>query len=171
MLMVASLPGLPHPPGVKMTRLLSEVPRVGIGIMVIKDHKILLGKRMGSHGSGEFSLPGGHLEHLEGFESCARREVFEECDLQIKDIEFVCLTNIRHFAPKHYVNIGFVSAWERGVPTVKEPDKCEAWNWYALDCLPSPLFFPTQVVIDKYMKKIHYQDAEDLEHEYKKTMV
>ena len=34
--------------------------------------------RRGSHGAGEYSTPGGHLDPLESFEACARRETREE---------------------------------------------------------------------------------------------
>jgi ADP-ribose pyrophosphatase YjhB (NUDIX family) len=33
------------------------VPRVGIGVIVLKDGKVLLGKRKGAHGAGEFASP------------------------------------------------------------------------------------------------------------------
>ncbi len=50
-------------------------PRVGIGVMVMKDGKVLLGKRKGSHGAGEYAWPGGHMEYMESFEDVAKREV------------------------------------------------------------------------------------------------
>ena len=40
-------------------------PRVGIAAIVKKDNKVLLGKRKGSHGSGAWNFPGGHLEFFE----------------------------------------------------------------------------------------------------------
>ncbi|TSC60080.1 MAG: excinuclease ABC subunit A, partial [Parcubacteria group bacterium Gr01-1014_107] len=49
-----------------------------------KDGKVLLGKRKGSHGVGEYAFPGGKLEYLESFGECARREVREECGIEIK---------------------------------------------------------------------------------------
>ena len=48
-------------------------PKVGVGVMVLKDGKVLLTRRKGSHGAGEYSFPGGHLEYMESFEDCARR--------------------------------------------------------------------------------------------------
>jgi 8-oxo-dGTP diphosphatase len=40
-------------------------PFVGICSLVIKEGKLLLGKRKGAHGEGEWALPGGPLEPLE----------------------------------------------------------------------------------------------------------
>lgn len=61
---------------------------VGVGVMIFdKDGMILLGKRKGSHGAGEYSFPGGHLEYGESFEECAKREVMEECGIEIKNLE------------------------------------------------------------------------------------
>jgi len=33
-------------------------PKVGVGIMIIKNGKVLLGKRKGSHGAGQYAWPG-----------------------------------------------------------------------------------------------------------------
>ncbi|HLC69503.1 MAG TPA: NUDIX domain-containing protein [Patescibacteria group bacterium] len=50
-------------------------PKVGVGVFVFKDGKILFGQRKNTgHGVGCWSLPGGHLEFNEGVESCAERE-------------------------------------------------------------------------------------------------
>ena len=48
---------------VRNTRSVMEhnKPKVGVGVMVFKDGKILLGKRKGAHGEGEQAFPGGLL--------------------------------------------------------------------------------------------------------------
>ena len=66
-------------------------PRVGIGVLIFKEQKILLGKRIMSHGSGTWSPPGGHLEFRESFEECAIREVNEETGLTIITPEFLAV--------------------------------------------------------------------------------
>src|SRR3989338_3768070 len=45
--------------------------KVGIGVLIFKEGKVLLCKRKGSHGSGEYAFPGGHLEYMESFTECA----------------------------------------------------------------------------------------------------
>ena len=115
-------------------------PKVGVGVMIIKDGKVLLGKRKGSHGSGEYAWPGGHMEYMESFEECAKRETFEETAIQIKNVRFLRLLNLKEYAPKHYVDIGLVADWESGEPQIMEPDKIEKWDWYDIDNLPKPLF-------------------------------
>ncbi|MFZ5445807.1 MAG: nucleotide triphosphate diphosphatase NUDT15 [Myxococcota bacterium] len=117
-----------------------ERPRVGIGVLVLKDGKLLLGRRRGAHGAGEYASPGGHLEHLEAFEACIRREVREETGLEIGPPRFLRVLNFTAWAPKHYVDLSFVADWVSGEPEVREPDKVERWDWYPLDALPAPLF-------------------------------
>lgn len=115
-------------------------PRVGIGVFVLKGNTLLLGKRRGSHGAGEYASPGGHLEHLEAFADCARREVREETGLEIGNLRFLRVMNVTTYAPKHYVDLAFAADWVSGEPQVLEPEKVESWGWYPLDALPEPLF-------------------------------
>jgi 8-oxo-dGTP diphosphatase len=44
-------------------------PKVGVGVMVLKNGKVLIGKRKGAHGAGEWAWPGGHLEYMESLRS------------------------------------------------------------------------------------------------------
>ena len=118
----------------------AERPRVGIGVMIWKDGKILIGKRRVSHGKGEYAWPGGHLEYMESFEQCAKREVKEEADIEIENVRFVRLLNMKNYPPRHYVDIGLAADWKSGVPKVMETDKCESWDWYDPENLPAPLF-------------------------------
>lgn len=123
-------------------------PKVGIGVLVLKDGKVLLGKRKGSHGDGQYASPGGHLEYGETFEACAARELLEETGLKVKHIRFQCAANILSYAPKHYVHIGMTADWESGEATVLEPEKCDSWGWYDIDALPSPIFEATMIGIE-----------------------
>jgi 8-oxo-dGTP diphosphatase len=133
-------------------------PRVGIGVMVLKDGKVLLGKRKGSHGAGEYAFPGGHLDYMESFEACARREVREETGMEIHHVRFVHVSNVTAYAPKHYVHIGLVADWKEGVPRVLEPEKCEGWDWYPLDDLPQPLFKTLPEDIEAYKTGKYFYD-------------
>jgi len=136
-----------------------EKPRVGIGVMIVRNGKVLLGRRKGAHGEGEYAFPGGHLEYMESFEDCARREVLEECSLVIANVRFQYLANVKTYAPKHYVHIGLVADWQRGEPVVLEPESCESWGWYDLDDLPQPLFEMARLAIASYRSGHLYYDA------------
>lgn len=138
---------------------MEERPRVGIGVAIIKDGKILLGKRKSSHGDGEYGGPGGHLEHLESFAECARRETLEETGVEIDNIRLLCLTNLTKYAPKHYVDIGVIADWKGGEPRILEPEKCNGWAWYGLDALPAPLFGAVDNYIEAIKTGRHYFDA------------
>lgn len=101
---------------------------------------MLLGKRKGAHGAGEYASPGGHLEHGEGFDACAAREVREETGLAIDRVRFLRVLNVLDYPPHHYVDLAFAADWVGGEPSVCEPDKIESWAWYDIDHVPSPLF-------------------------------
>lgn len=135
-------------------------PKSCVGVMIFKDGKILLGKRKGSHGRGEYSFTGGHLEFKESFEECAKRETLEEAGIIIKNIKFLCVANIDRHESRQDVTIGFSAEWESGEAQVMEEDKCDGWGWYELDNLPTPLFYPSEVLIDSYKTGKNYYDKE-----------
>lgn len=114
-------------------------PLVGVGVMVFKDGKVLLGKRKNTHGDGEYAWPGGHLEFGESVVECAKREAREETGVEIKNVRFLRFLNFKAHG-KHYADIGMVADWESGDPQVLEPEKCESWAWYDLNDLPQPMF-------------------------------
>lgn len=129
----------------------NQYPKVGVGVMVWKDGKVLLGKRKGSHGAGEYAFPGGSMEYMESFDDCVRREVREETGMEVTNIRFVRLGNLRAYPPKHHVDIGMQADWASGEPHVTEPDKCQSWDWYDPEHLPSPLF----VTIPTYLEALN----------------
>ncbi len=134
-------------------------PRVGVGVMIFKDKKILLGKRKNAHGAGEYALTGGHLEFGESFEDCARRETLEETGVQIENIKFQFLGNVKKYEGTHYVHIGVTADWKSGEAKALEPEKCEEWQWYDLDQLPQPLFYMTGLSVEALKTGKNYFDA------------
>lgn len=120
-------------------------PLIGIGVIIIRNGQVLLGKRRNTHGAGSWCCPGGHLEFGESFEACARREVREETGLEIENIRTGTFTNDL-FADegKHYVTLFMLADSLQGEPRVCEPDKCDTWAWFSTDALPRPLFLPLE---------------------------
>lgn len=117
-------------------------PQVGVGVYVFKDGQVLLGKRKGAHGAGEWSCAGGHLEFGESLEDCARRELAEETGLKALSVKEAGWSNNVMEGRKHYITLCAVVENFEGEPQLLEPHKCEEWQWFPLDALPSPLFPP-----------------------------
>lgn len=129
---------------------MSPMPQVGVGVLVVENGRILLGKRRGSHGAGAWSAPGGHLEFGESIEDCARREVLEETNLIIEDLRLGPFTNnVFEAEEKHYVTVFVIAASASGILTNREPQKCEGWAWFPWLDLPEPLFAPLVTLRDQ----------------------
>lgn len=128
-------------------------PKVGVGVFIAKGGKYLLGKRKNSHGHGQWSLPGGHLEGGESFEDCCIRETEEETGLRIRNVRKFDFTNdIFVEEGKHYVTLFFEADCESGELVNREPEKCFEWGWFGKDELPEPLFLPLRNLFDRMAK-------------------
>ncbi|HII71621.1 TPA: NUDIX domain-containing protein [Candidatus Woesearchaeota archaeon] len=133
-----------------------ERPKVGVGTIVIKDGKVLLGKRKNAHGEGTWCFPGGHLEGGEEVEECARRETKEETGLEIKNIRLGTFTNdIFEKERKHYITLYVLAEPASGEPKVMEPEKCERWGWFRWEELPRPLFVPVENLLKAGYNPFH----------------
>lgn len=133
-----------------------ERPKVGLGVIVCRNGKVLIGRRRGAHGQGMWGFPGGHLEWGESFEDCASRELFEETGLRAQNPTFVSVTNDVHsIEEKHYVTVFMRVDQFIGEPQLLEPEKCEEWRWFDWDELPMPRFLP----IDHLMEQGFHPDG------------
>lgn len=126
-----------------------ERPGVGLSIILMKDNKVLLGKRKGSHGEGTWAFPGGHIELFEEIFGCAERELKEETGLIIlKDYNLIdyyasaATNDFFNTENKHYITLFVRANYKSGKIEQMEPDKCEKWDWFEWNNLPRPLFTP-----------------------------
>jgi 8-oxo-dGTP diphosphatase len=123
---------------------MEKIPRIGICVIIRKDNKILLGKRIGSHGSNTWSFPGGKLDFGEKIVDCALRETKEETNLEIKNLFITknITEDLFQADDKHYITLYVLSDWDSGEPEIMEPNKCVEWKWFDWNNLPEPLFPP-----------------------------
>ncbi len=118
-------------------------PYIGVAIIVVREGRVLLGQRRNSHGAGTWQFPGGHLEFGESIEACARRELYEETGLSALSLRRGPFTNdLFESEGKHYVTLFMIAEHTVGRPRLKEPDKCERWDWFPWSRMPKPHFLP-----------------------------
>lgn len=116
--------------------------QVGTGVIIVKDRKVLVGRRKGSHAAGLYSFPGGHLDFGETWDQCVLREIAEECGEHFKAVirpysknrlEYFITNDIMPQYGKHYITIFVVADWKEGEPVNCEPHKCEGWEWMTFE--------------------------------------
>jgi 8-oxo-dGTP diphosphatase len=61
-----------------------DAPRVGVGAVILDGDRVLLVKRGQPPSQGKWSIPGGLVHLGERIEAALRREVEEECGVQVR---------------------------------------------------------------------------------------
>ena len=141
---------------------------VGVGVMILKNDKVLLGKRHDDpykaasllHGEGTWTMPGGKLHFGENLEEAAHREVLEETGMKINTKQLNLLSVTNDIVPDaHFVTIGFLIESIEDEPKVMEPDEITEWRWFSLGNLPRPIFPPSEKMLRSYLsKKIYHHE-------------
>ena len=142
----------------------SNVVRAGVGVLLIRDGKVLLGRRHDDpkkadselHGEGKWTCPGGKMDFHETLFGQAIKEVKEETGIEVRKLKISSVANER-VPDKHFVTINFVATEFSGEPKVMEPDEIVEWRWFPLDKLPENLFSPSRKTIMNYLDKEIYK--------------
>jgi len=117
-------------------RLYPKQPIVGVGVVIIKDGKILLEKRKYEPGKGKWSIPGGLVELGENVEQTVIREVKEETGLDVEKPEHIDVVDnvVRDENGEvkyHFVIIDYFVKLKGG--TLKAASDAEELKWVALN--------------------------------------
>lgn len=117
-----------------------DFPGFGCGLVIVRDGKILLYRRVNAPEAGHWNIVGGKVDHMERSQAAACREAEEESGLKIGSTEFLCLSEqVIDADRQHWISMIYVT-WEfSGEPQLTEPDKLSEFGWFSLDALPQPL--------------------------------
>ncbi len=142
-----------------------EKPKIGIGfgIMILKNNKILLGRRHEDPNKADsvfrvsdvWTMPGGKLNYGESFEEGAKREVMEETGIKLKNTKVICINEDRN-EHAHFITIGLLSNEFQGKAKVMEPDEIIEWKWFTSKDLPKNIYHPSLKVLKNFKTKKFY---------------
>lgn len=124
-------------------------PRVGVGVMIVKDGRVLMARRKSGQRPGWYGWIGGKLEFGETLQACAIREAREEAGIEIANLRLSCVSTII-VQDQHWIDIEFQADVASGEPRAAAPDEIVEWAWYPLDDLPGPIFEPAQYALEAY---------------------
>ena len=121
-----------------MSREYPDRPHVGVGVVVLRDDRVLLVRRGKAPRVGSWSLPGGGQELGETVIEAAHREVAEETGLDVKILGIVdVVDSITRDAENriqyHYTLVDMVAESRDGTPCAAD-DVCGV-RWVPVDDL------------------------------------
>lgn len=132
----------------------------GVGILVLKDNKVLLGLRnpdptkadSALHGEGTWTCPGGKIMFGQSFEAAAARELLEETNLQANKLEVYSLSSEHNLvSDKHFITIGLICRDFSGEVRTTEPEEIVEWRWWDMKNLPVNMFPPSRKMVRNYL--------------------
>lgn len=138
---------------------MDKIIKVGVGVMIIDNHKILLGHRScnlvdtgGTYEPDSWTFPGGKQDYEETIVEAAIRECKEETNLDIINPTPVFITD--DIEPdRHFITIGLVADKYTGNLKIMEPDKIDELKWFSIDDLPKNIYTPSKEFLTDYLKK------------------
>ena len=118
------------------------------GIILNKKNQILLIQT--NKWSGLYGTPGGKVDYGESLETALKREIKEETNLSIKDIQFIfyqdCIEHPEFYKPRHFLLMNFIAHIDPGEVSLNY--ESEHFRWEKIeDALKLPLNQPTKKLI------------------------
>ena len=89
----------------KFADVVKNTPLVAIDFFIIKDRKLLIGKRMNSPGINKYFVPGGRIKKNENIKQALDRILFNETNMRLRKTEYAKFQGIdEHFYKDNFLN-------------------------------------------------------------------
>ena len=94
-------------------------PYVGVGVIVFRDHEVLLIQRNKEPNKGQWSIPGGRQMLGETAAEAARRELQEETGVKVDrfllvDVVDAIIPDVEGKIKYHYTLVDYMGQWQSG---------------------------------------------------------
>lgn len=126
-------------------------PKVGVGVLVINEGKILLVRRAMSPEKGKWSIPAGFLDYGEEPKSTAQREVFEETNLSVKNLRLLDIYYNSRAVVDGGASIFILYSADLIEGTLEAGDDADEADFFTPDDLPELAFTSTKEAIQKWL--------------------
>lgn len=127
-------------------------PKVGVGVAVLKNSKILLVRRTMNPERGKWSLPAGYIDYGEDPKAVAVRETLEETNLHVAIEQLIDVYHNATHQGGASIFILYRARLLGGKP--QAGDDADAVGFFALDDLPEIAFASTQDMIDRLKRQV-----------------
>ena len=130
-----------------MPQPVSQIPQVGVALLILNGPQVLLGRRLKSPMPGSWQLPGGWLHHGETCEQAVTRKVEEFPNMICDQPRFVTYTNNRFAQGLHSVSLYFeMRCLSADQINLEQNKHCSDWFWADWYDMPDSLFLPLSLL-------------------------
>jgi len=131
-----------------------KLPQIRVGLVIIQDGRLLLVQHR-KMGRSYWLLPGGRLDFGETLEECARRELMEETNLEIKLKDFLFINeSIPEDRHRHIVNLYFEAEVIGGNLKKGNEEILQEVRFFSLNEIEELILYPPiKEILKKIMRK------------------
>ncbi|MCK4967537.1 MAG: NUDIX domain-containing protein [Candidatus Aenigmarchaeota archaeon] len=137
---------------------MKQYPQPVVGPLMFNDKNEIFLVKATKFG-GKYTIPGGHIEIGETMQEALKREIKEETNLEIKDIEFFMIQEginkqeIECNTDNHFIFIDFICK-AKTFDVILEKREAESYVWITpKNALKLELNKSTRALIEEYLRK------------------
>jgi len=139
---------------------MNYTPKIFVTVDVVlfrkinSSYEILLIQRLNDPFKDYWALPGGFVDENEDLEIAAKRELFEETDIQLFQVKQIKAYGNPNRDPRHHtISVAFIGEID-SLAEAKAKDDAKAVKWFSIEELPALAFDHAEIIRDAIEKHI-----------------
>ena len=139
---------------------MNYTPKIFVTVDVVlfrkmnSSYEILLIQRLNDPFKDYWALPGGFVDENEDLETAAKRELFEETDIQLFQVKQIKAYGNPNRDPRHHtISVAYIGEID-SLAEAKAKDDAKAVKWFSIEELPALAFDHAEIIRDAIEKHI-----------------